>query len=228
MAATDGDDRADNAADHGAVRPRPRPYHHGALRAALIDAAEAELAVSGLEGFTLRGCARRAGVSHAAPAHHFGDVDGLLAAVAALGFDRLRATMREVAEGVTPGTAAHVTAIGHGYIRYALAHPAQFRLLFRREHADRADPTLHAAGDAAFDVLVEAVAALRGVADPLAIPATREEVFGFWGLAHGLADLAISGQLAAGDTGAVAAVAAAILDRFVVAEAARPPGIRPA
>ena len=53
------------------------PYHHGDLRNALVAAAEAELAEHGIEGFTLRGCAKRAGVSHAAPAHHFGDAAGL-------------------------------------------------------------------------------------------------------------------------------------------------------
>ena len=58
-------------------------YHHGDLRKALLDAAEAELAEKGVEGFTLRGCAKRAGVSHAAPAHHFKDANALLTALAA-------------------------------------------------------------------------------------------------------------------------------------------------
>ena len=70
-----------------------RDYHHGDLRAALLRAAEVELSERGVEGFTLRGCARRAGVSHAAPAHHFGDADGLLTALAAEGFARFNAAV---------------------------------------------------------------------------------------------------------------------------------------
>jgi AcrR family transcriptional regulator len=68
-------------------------YHHGALREALIEASEALLAERGLEGFSLREVARRSGVSPAAPAHHFGDADGLLAAVATQAFDGLTAAL---------------------------------------------------------------------------------------------------------------------------------------
>lgn len=71
------------------------PYHHGALRDALLAAAESVLNESGLEGFTLRECARRAGVSHGAPAHHFGDARGLLSAFAAQSFDQLEALTRQ-------------------------------------------------------------------------------------------------------------------------------------
>src|SRR5262252_290185 len=64
---------------------RAQPYHHGNLRAALLEAAEAELEAQGIEAFSLRGVAKRAGVSHAAPAHHFGDANGLLTGLAAEG-----------------------------------------------------------------------------------------------------------------------------------------------
>src|SRR5688572_25193146 len=67
-------------------------YHHGDLRAALISAAEEELVEKGVDGFTLRGCARRAGVSHAAPAHHFKDVRALFTALATIGLRRLAET----------------------------------------------------------------------------------------------------------------------------------------
>jgi hypothetical protein len=70
----------------------PRPYHHGDLRAALLSAAEEELAERGMEAFSLRSVAKRAGVSHAAPAHHFGDAQGLLTALAAEGFPVSRCT----------------------------------------------------------------------------------------------------------------------------------------
>src|SRR5215510_13729417 len=67
---------------------RAQPYHHGNLRAALLEAAEVELEAQGIEGFSLRGVAKRAGVSHAAPAHHFGDTNGLLTGLAADGYRR--------------------------------------------------------------------------------------------------------------------------------------------
>src|SRR6185437_15171104 len=54
------------------------PYHHGALRDALLEAAERVLERDGLAGLTLRAVAREAGVSHAAPTHHFGDLTGLV------------------------------------------------------------------------------------------------------------------------------------------------------
>ena len=69
----------------------PKPYHHGDLRAVLLHAAEAELAERGIEAFSLRSVAKRAGVSHAAPAHHFGDTGGLLTALAAQGYQQFLA-----------------------------------------------------------------------------------------------------------------------------------------
>ena len=81
----------------------PDSYHHGALRAALIEAAEALLREDGIESFSLRECARRAGVSHAAPAHHFGDARGLLTACAAAGFNQLADAMERDAAAAGQG-----------------------------------------------------------------------------------------------------------------------------
>src|SRR5215510_2275101 len=85
-----------------AAKERPRraasakaetPYHHGALREALLKAAESVLERDGLAGLTLRAVAREAGVSHAAPTHHFGDLTGLVSELAAIGFRQFNATM---------------------------------------------------------------------------------------------------------------------------------------
>jgi len=82
-----------------ASQPRPRAgYHHGDLREALLEAAEALLREEGVPGLTLRACARRAGVSHAAPKHHFADLSELLSAVAARGFDRLTVALVDARE----------------------------------------------------------------------------------------------------------------------------------
>src|ERR1700675_3926325 len=93
---------ANNGAASRAVRKRsaPRgsasedaPYHHGALHDALLEAAERVLERDGLSGLTLRAVAREAGVSHAAPTHHFGDLTGLVSELATIGFRRFNDAM---------------------------------------------------------------------------------------------------------------------------------------
>src|SRR3982074_2583700 len=69
------------------------PYHHGALHDAVVEAAERVLERDGLAGLTLRAVAREAGVSHAAPTHHFGDLTGLVSELAAIGFRQFNAAM---------------------------------------------------------------------------------------------------------------------------------------
>jgi AcrR family transcriptional regulator len=164
-----------------------RPYHHGDLRAALLAAGEAELVAAGIEGFSMRAVARRAGVSHAAPAHHFGDTQGLLSALAAEGFRRFLA-MQAAREAQAPtDPASQLTAAGLGYIDFALARPALFRLMFGSAKPDFASNDLHAAGEAAYDHLAAQVEAVGGDLTDLAA---------VWSVAHGLADLLMSGRLA--------------------------------
>jgi AcrR family transcriptional regulator len=165
-----------------------RPYHHGALRAALLAAAEAELAETGIERFSLRSVAKRAGVSHAAPAHHFCDTGGLLTALAAEGFTRFLAT-QHAREAAAPRVPADiVVAAGLGYIEFAIAHPALFRLMFASERPDFADPALRAASRAAYAHLLEGIGTLRG-RDPIGDPAGMTDVAAAWATVHGLADL---------------------------------------
>ncbi|MEO0497745.1 MAG: helix-turn-helix domain-containing protein, partial [Pseudomonadota bacterium] len=78
----------DKSGSKQSARTKRGPYHHGDLREALLTAAEVELTDRGIEGLSLRGVAKRAGVSHAAPAHHFGDKAGLLTALTTIGFQR--------------------------------------------------------------------------------------------------------------------------------------------
>lgn len=171
----------------------PRGYHHGDLRAALLAAAEDELAENGVEGFTLRGCARRAGVSHAAPAHHFKDVRALLTEVAAGGFERLTDLTAGFGEAAPKGTIEHLVEIARGYVTFALRHPAQFRLIFRGDRLDGSNERYRAAGEAAFRVPVEAVAAYFRSADPMADPELAARVVGLWSLVHGFSDLMLDG-----------------------------------
>src|SRR6266699_3781307 len=113
--------RTRSAAKPAARRSRvaeDTPYHHGALRDALLKAAERVLERDGLAGLTLRAVAREAGVSHAAPTHHFGDLAGLVSELAAIGFRQFNAAMAAAgATGTMPIEKAMARA--KAYVAYA-------------------------------------------------------------------------------------------------------------
>lgn len=137
-------------------------HHHGALRDALL-AAVAEIVLErGPEAVTLRECARRAGVSHSAAAPHFGDKRGLLTAFAMEGEGRLAAAMRAALAALPEGAgpSERLAATGRGYIAFAGANPAHFRLMFRSELIDRGDPAWREAAERPFEILSDAMAAL--------------------------------------------------------------------
>jgi AcrR family transcriptional regulator len=169
-------------------------YHHGDLRPVLLEAGEAELADRGIEGFSLRGVAKRAGVSHAAPAHHFRDINGLLTALAAAAFRRFVDSQKARQKKAEGDPLSQLVAAGLGYIDFAMAHPALFRLMFSSDRPDYGSLELGAAAAAAYRQLVEDVGHLRkpapGQSDP---PVT--EVMRTWAMAHGIADLMNSKRL---------------------------------
>lgn len=167
-----------------------RSYHHGALREALLEAAAEELEASGIEAFSLRKVAKRAGVSHAAPAHHFGDANGLLTALAAKGYRLFVDYMeRQETDAVDKTSAA-----GLGYVDFAQQHTALFRLIFSSQRPSFDNPDLQEASFAAFAHLCGLIEARVG-----ASPFTDEDAMGdaiaLWSMAHGLADLLASGRL---------------------------------
>jgi AcrR family transcriptional regulator len=143
-----------------AVSARDAPYHHGALRDALLEAAERVLERDGLPGLTLRAVAREAGVSHAAPTHHFGDLAGLLSELAAIGFQQFNAAMAKAGAAVD-GSPETGMARAKAYVGYAQAHPGLYGLMFRTERLDMKRPALDQAASASFTELVDAVAASR-------------------------------------------------------------------
>jgi len=165
-----------------------RPYHHGDLRRTLLAAAAGAIAESGPAALSLRDLARRAGVSHAAPAHHFGDKAGLLTALAAEGFtllaDELDRT-REAGGGVIDA--------GVAYVRFAVGHRAHFAVMFQPDLLNRDDPELVAAGERASAALRDAVALVgereRAGAEP------RIAGLAAWSIVHGFATLWLSGSL---------------------------------
>jgi AcrR family transcriptional regulator len=181
----------------GAGRRSPKPaapYHHGALRAALLAAAERILERDGIAGLTLRAAAREAGVSHAAPKNHFDDLKGLLSELAATGFERLGAAMRADLRA-DDAPRAQMAAIGTGYVTFAMASPGLFVLMFRGERLDFSRPALRAAADAAFGVLSATIGSgAPGDAKGMTLPQVAR-IAAAWSLVHGLAMLLIDGRL---------------------------------
>ncbi len=200
---------------------RANRYHHGDLRSALLKAAEAELAEKGVRGFTLRSCARRAGVSHAAPAHHFPDVTALLSEMAAIGFEDLTNAMRDRRARAERSPRAQFVASGQGYVDFALKHPQHFLLMFGGAGLDETNQRLADAGDAAFGQLLEVVATLIGAGEPLADRRGRIAVIGAWSLVHGFAKLRIEStafcKLTPAGTQKVDADIRELLDRIATA-----------
>jgi AcrR family transcriptional regulator len=165
-----------------------RPYHHGHLRQVLIDAAVAEVETVGASALSLRAIARRAGVSHAAPAHHFGDKAGVFTAIAIEGFDLMTKTITPVAfgeEGFIVG--------GTAYVQFALEHPGYFEVMFRPTLYDLDDPALISSRDGAFDVLLESA---RHAIDPSA-PHEEAQALAIagWSLSHGFSTLWLQANL---------------------------------
>lgn len=163
------------------------PYHHGALREALLNAAEAILQRDGLPALTLRATAREAGVSHAAPGYHFQDLTGLLSELAAVGFNRLAHEMRQAINADDPAS----WSVGRTYVRFAAANPALFLLMFRLERLDATRPALREARLAVFALLGSA----RGVATEAPTLDELAMMTGAWSLVHGFAMLLIDGRL---------------------------------
>ena len=166
-------------------------YHHGQLKGALIRAGRALLEQRGLEGFTLRECARRARVSHAAPAHHFSSVSDLLAEIAARGFDDLTAAMDSSAVG-NRNPAQRLVALGRGYVSFAVANKAVFQLMFNREVRSESNEQLARAAKAAHERLESGIAEVL----PQCAPSVKQAMADLaWAGVHGFAVLALGGQL---------------------------------
>jgi AcrR family transcriptional regulator len=168
-----------------------RAYHHGDLRAALIAAAESVIAERGIDGFSLRETARRAGVSPAAPAHHFRDARGLLTAVATEAFRRFGDALEAADSGAD--RAARIRAQGLAYVRFALAERARFDLIWRYALIDREDPDYQAAGHRAFAILDRAARGEDAPAGENPNDTVYAASIAAWSTVHGFARLALDG-----------------------------------
>ncbi|MCV7074399.1 TetR/AcrR family transcriptional regulator [Mycobacterium szulgai] len=168
-------------------------YHHGDLKRALTDAALSLVAEKGPKGFTLTEAARRAGVSAAAPYRHFADKAELLATVAEQGFHDLH-TELDAAARAAADPKCRVIELGAAYVRWAIGHPDHYRVMFGAELTKADHAALASAAQQAFGDLLDAVTKCQesGIfegQDP------REAAAPLWSLVHGVAALAIGGEL---------------------------------
>jgi AcrR family transcriptional regulator len=173
-------------------KPRKTSYHHGNLRSALLDAALELVREEGLSAISLREVARRAGVSHAAPAHHFGDKAGLLTALATQGFELFGAALRAGTARAGEHPKQRLAWAGWAYVMFAAENRAHFEIMFRPELLHYEDPGLITTASAAYQELSDSVKLYSPNAseDELKLHAVRA-----WAEVHGLATLWLHGNL---------------------------------
>ena len=150
-----------------------RPYHHGALREALLEQAERTVRERGADALSLRELAREVGVSHGAPRRHFPDRQALLDAVAEAGFDRLGVELRAAADGAGEEFEPRLRATAAAYVRFATRDPALLDLMFAGKHRETSG-ALHEAAENAFAVMLELIA--QGQAEGALEPGEPERV----------------------------------------------------
>lgn len=186
-------------------------YHHGNLRAALLDSALDVLTESGVAGFSMREAARRAGVSQSAPKHHFGDARGLLGELATRAYRELcdRLETLEFAEG--DGPAERAVRLAREYVAFAQDNRALFDLMWRKSQFDVDNPQLVAQKHRALTALHHG---LRGADAPLPddTDATLLSSYAVWSLVHGYTTLALEGAI---DDAAADPVASDLLPRML-------------
>lgn len=177
-------------------------YHHGDLREALLAAGEKVLSERGYGGFTLRECARRAGVSHAAPKHHFGDARTLLAAIAARGFEQLTLKLKKELASARD-LDSEMIATTRAYVGFATSHPEHFRLMFRSDLVHEEDVLLAQAAANTYTALTNVILRQRGEQEVSAQDLNKQlkarslvkDILIGWSQIHGLATLALEQHL---------------------------------
>jgi len=181
-------------------------YHHGDLRKALIEAALVILQTKDAKSISLRGVARQAGVSHTAPYRHFADKADLLAAVAEEGFVEFGQYLQKAVEAADSEPIASLKSTGVAYIKYAIAHPVHFRLMFNnhalKPESETATSSLYTTSKATFQILVDIISA--GQAEGKMVAGDAEAMAtGRWALVHGLAMLMLDGMMPSAEEAAI-------------------------
>jgi AcrR family transcriptional regulator len=168
-------------------------YHHGDLRQALLAAGLALLEQDGIGGLTLRRTAAAAGVSHAAPAHHFPTLKSLLTGLAVIAFERFGMAIQTERDNAGEDPEVQMRAACQGYVNFAAENPALFRLMFSTPLLDWGDDALRDASKAAFRQLEEIVEPVTHVAGEFG---GRVELLKLvWCVVHGYAHLYLEGPM---------------------------------
>jgi AcrR family transcriptional regulator len=160
-----------------------------------VDAVEQVVRKHGAGSVSLRAVARQVGVTHAASAHHFENKAGLLTAFATQGYQQLAGAVLAAIDEAQPVDGPSVLeAVGRGYVRFALANPGRFEVMFRLDLLNADDVDFVAASDSAYALLVSTIARCQaegflGKNDPEVVAVAA------WSMVHGLAALWISGRL---------------------------------
>jgi AcrR family transcriptional regulator len=175
-------------------RAEPRPYHHGDLRTAVLAAAEKILEKEGVDALTLRAVARAVGVSHTAPKNHFGDLEGLLSELAAVGYLRYGEALSGAMNQAGADPRLRLRAMGRAYVGFARAHPGMFMLMFRSERLDMKRPALQEAIEVTRQSLRTATTSVAS-ATPLPPLQQAARATASWALVHGFAMLLLDGRL---------------------------------
>jgi len=199
---------------HRGVAVTPRPYHHGNLRAALLESAEQTLNDGG--DLSLRELARRTGVSHAAPRRHFADKQALLDALAEDGFERLGESLRDAMTAAGDEFDARLLAFAHAYVHFATRHAALLELMFSVKHRPGAADSLRASADRAFEAPLALISEGQAKGEVVAGEPERVATVA-WAALQGLAAMVNSQML---DRALIDEVVADAVERLVL-------GLRP-
>ena len=169
---------------------KPRAFHHGNLRAALLDASLQLLDQGGADAVTIRAVARKTGVSHAAPVNHFNDREALLTALCTLLFEELGGAIECLRQARSEDPAGRVLAFAEGMIDYGLTQPHRYRLLWRRDLVNNDDENLQQAMDTIYDALTTEIGKLIDERDH--DPHTA--AIALWSVAHGYVSMRLDGN----------------------------------
>ena len=167
------------------VRKKPDAHHHGDLRRALVQAGIELIETDGAAALSIRKVAARAGVSHAAPAHHFPSLTHLRTAIAAFGFRKFADAMRrEMSRDSEPSPRSQLLAASHGYLDFALHNPGLYDLMFGGSAKVPDDDEFLSSGQAAYGVLRQVCAPF----EPGPAGEQGNEML-IWSLLHGFSGL---------------------------------------